>query len=95
MLRAAVRQSQQESLPQPERKAPWQDVFRSFGRGGRKIPGPAGAGACFTMLRATAAASRFREADQHVGEYEGLLLGLKHARELGYRRSKSRRFRSS
>src|SRR5207245_2450231 len=54
----------------------------------RGNPGPAGAGAVLTDAAGNVIARLGRylgKQTNNVAEYEGLLLGLKHARELGYR----------
>ena len=90
MLRAAARQLQQEKLPPPERKAPVAGrTVRVYSDGAaRGNPGPAGAGAVLTDAAGNVIARLGRylgKQTNNVAEYEGLLLGLKHARELGYR----------
>ena len=90
LLRGAARQLQQEKLPLPEAKV------RGAGRAirvhsdgaARGNPGPAGAGAVLTDSAGNVIARLGRylgRQTNNVAEYEGLLLGLKHARELGYR----------
>jgi ribonuclease HI len=90
MLRASARQLQQEKLPPPERKAPEAGrTVRVYSDGAaRGNPGPAGAGAVLTDAAGNVIARLGRylgKQTNNVAEYEGLLLGLKHARELGYR----------
>ena len=64
-------------------------VVRVFSDGAaRGNPGPAGAGAVLIDAsgRVLARLGRFLgRQTNNVAEYEGLLLGLKHARDLGYR----------
>ena len=90
LLRGAARQLQQEKLPLAEAKAPAAGrVIRVYSDGAaRGNPGPAGAGAVLTDSAGNVIARLGRylgRQTNNVAEYEGLLLGLKHARELGYR----------
>ncbi len=90
LLRGAARQLQQEKLPFPEAKAPAAGgSIRVYSDGAaRGNPGPAGAGAVLTDSAGNVIARLGRylgRQTNNVAEYEGLLLGLKHARELGYR----------
>ena len=90
LLRGAARQLQQEKLPLPEAKAPGAGrAIRVHSDGAaRGNPGPAGAGAVLTDSAGNVIARLGRylgRQTNNVAEYEGLLLGLKHARELGYR----------
>jgi len=90
LLRGAARQLQQEKLPLPEGKAPAAGrAIRVYSDGAaRGNPGPAGAGAVLTDSAGNVIARLGRylgRQTNNVAEYEGLLLGLKHARELGYR----------
>ena len=90
LLRGAARQLQQEKLPLPEPKAPVPGrAVRVFSDGAaRGNPGPAGAGAVLTDTSGNVIARLGRYLGRQtnsVAEYEGLLLGLKHARELGFR----------
>jgi ribonuclease HI len=90
LLRGAARQLQQERLPLPEAKAPAAArSIRVYSDGAaRGNPGPAGAGAVLTDSAGNVIARLGRylgRQTNNVAEYEGLLLGLKHARELGYR----------
>jgi ribonuclease HI len=90
LLRGAARQLQQEKLPLPETGAPVPGrIVRVYSDGAaRGNPGPAGAGAVLTDSAGNVIARLGRflgKQTNNVAEYEGLLLGLKHARELGYR----------
>ena len=90
LLRGTARQLQQENLPLPEAKAPGAGrAIRVYSDGAaRGNPGPAGAGAVLTDSAGNVIARLGRylgRQTNNVAEYEGLLLGLKHARELGYR----------
>ena len=90
LLRGTARQLQQEKLPLAESKAPGSGrVVRVFSDGAaRGNPGPAGAGAVLTDASGNVIARLGRylgRQTNNVAEYEGLLLGLKHARELGFR----------
>jgi ribonuclease HI len=90
LLRGAARQLQQEKLPFAEAKAPAAGrLIRVYSDGAaRGNPGPAGAGAVLTDSAGNVIARLGRylgKQTNNVAEYEGLLLGLKHARELGYR----------
>jgi ribonuclease HI len=90
LLRGAARQLQQEKLPLPETSAPVPGrIVRVYSDGAaRGNPGPAGAGAVLTDSAGNVIARLGRflgKQTNNVAEYEGLLLGLKHARELGYR----------
>jgi len=90
LLRGAARQLQQEKLPLPEAKVPGAGrAIRVYSDGAaRGNPGPAGAGAVLTDSAGNVIARLGRylgRQTNNVAEYEGLLLGLKHARELGYR----------
>ena len=90
LLRGAARQLQHEKLPLPEAKAPGAGrAIRVYSDGAaRGNPGPAGAGAVLTDSAGNVIARLGRylgRQTNNVAEYEGLLLGLKHARELGYR----------
>ena len=90
LLRGTARQLQQEKLPLPEAKAPGAGrAIRVYSDGAaRGNPGPAGAGAVLTDSAGNVIARLGRylgRQTNNVAEYEGLLLGLKHARELGYR----------
>lgn len=94
LLRGAALQLQQEK-PQPSAPpkqkptAAGARVVRVYSDGAaRGNPGPAGAGA--VLIDATGAViarlGRYLGTKtNNVAEYEGLLLGLKHAQELGYR----------
>jgi ribonuclease HI len=90
LLRGAARQLQQEKLPLRERKRPSAGhaiIVYSDGAA-RGNPGPAGAGAVLVDPAGTVVARLGRylgKQTNNVAEYEGLLLGLKHANELGYR----------
>jgi ribonuclease HI len=91
LLRGAALQLQQEKLPLAEpakTPAPGRAV-RVFSDGAaRGNPGPAGAGAVLTDASGAVIARLGRflgNKTNNVAEYEGLLLGLKHARDLGYR----------
>jgi len=87
LLRGAARQLQQENLPLREKGAG--RTVRVYSDGAaRGNPGPAGAGAVLTDAAGNVIARLGRylgKQTNNVAEYEGLLLGLKHARELGYR----------
>jgi ribonuclease HI len=91
LLRGAALQLQQEKLPlpEPQKNAAGERAVRIYSDGAaRGNPGPAGAGA--VLIDATGAVmarlGRFLGTrTNNVAEYEGLLLGLKHARDLGYR----------
>ena len=92
LLRGAALQLQQQELPLPEppaRPAPAGRVVRVYSDGAaRGNPGPAGAGAVLTDATGAVIARLGRflgNRTNNVAEYEGLLLGLKHARDLGYR----------
>jgi len=90
LLRGAARQLQQEKLQLPEPKAPAAArAVRVYSDGAaRGNPGPAGAGAVLTDSAGEVIARLGRylgRQTNNVAEYEGLLLGLKHARDLGYR----------
>jgi ribonuclease HI len=87
LLRGAARQLQQENLPLREKGSG--RTVRVYSDGAaRGNPGPAGAGAVLTDAAGNVIARLGRylgKQTNNVAEYEGLLLGLKHARELGYR----------
>jgi ribonuclease HI len=87
LLRGAARQLQQENLPLREKGSG--RTVRVYSDGAaRGNPGPAGAGAVLTDAAGNVIARLGRylgRQTNNVAEYEGLLLGLKHARELGYR----------
>lgn len=93
LLRGAAQKLQQEKPPLEQRKpsatAPAGNVVRIFSDGAaRGNPGPAGAGAVLVDAAGNVLARLGRylgRQTNNVAEYEGLLLGLKHARELGYR----------
>jgi len=90
LLRGAARQLQQEKLPLREKSAagPGRTVRVYSDGAARGNPGPAGAGAVLTDAAGNVIARLGRylgKQTNNVAEYEGLLLGLKHARELGYR----------
>jgi len=91
LLRGAALQLQQQELPltEPPRPAPSGRLVRVYSDGAaRGNPGPAGAGAVLTDANGAVIAQLGRylgTRTNNVAEYEGLLLGLKHARELGYR----------
>ncbi len=92
LLRGAARQLQQQELPlsEPPRPAPASGrTVRVYSDGAaRGNPGPAGAGAVLTDPNGAVVARLGRflgNRTNNVAEYEGLLLGLKHARDLGYR----------
>ncbi len=91
LLRGTAQKLQQEKLPLEERKpaAATANVVRVFSDGAaRGNPGPAGAGAVLTDSAGNVVARLGRylgTQTNNVAEYEGLLLGLKHAQELGYR----------
>jgi ribonuclease HI len=92
LLRGAALQLKQEKLPLAEpqkRGAPNGRAVRVYSDGAaRGNPGPAGAGAVLTDASGAVIARLGRylgTRTNNVAEYEGLLLGLKHAQELGYR----------
>ena len=90
LLRGAARQLQQEKLPLREKSAagPGRTVRVYSDGAARGNPGPAGAGAVLSDAAGNVIARLGRylgKQTNNVAEYEGLLLGLKHARELGYR----------
>jgi len=90
LLRGAAGQLQQEKLPLREKSAagPRRTVRVYSDGAARGNPGPAGAGAVLTDAAGNVIARLGRylgKQTNNVAEYEGLLLGLKHARELGYR----------
>jgi ribonuclease HI len=99
LLRGAAQKLAREKVPPPqgelrlaERKsgvaAPGR-VVRVFSDGAaRGNPGPAGAGAVLTDISGKVLARLGRylgRQTNNVAEYEGLLLGLQHAQQLGYR----------
>jgi ribonuclease HI len=94
LLRGAALQLQQEKLPlaeaqKPKPVVPADQVVRVYSDGAaRGNPGPAGAGAVLIDANGAVIARLGRylgTKTNNVAEYEGLLLGLKHAQELGYR----------
>jgi ribonuclease HI len=90
LLRGTALQLQQEKLPLPEATAPSAGrAVRVYSDGAaRGNPGPAGAGAVLTDAAGNVIARLGRylgRQTNNVAEYEGLLLGLKQARELGFR----------
>ena len=91
LLRGAALQLQQEKLPlaEPAKAHSPGRAVRVFSDGAaRGNPGPAGAGAVLTDASGAVIARLGRflgNKTNNVAEYEGLLLGLKHARDLGYR----------
>ena len=92
LLRGAALQLQQGKLPlsaPPPKAQASARVVRVYSDGAaRGNPGPAGAGAVLTDAGGAVVARLGRflgEKTNNVAEYEGLLLGLKHARDLGYR----------
>jgi ribonuclease HI len=90
LLRGAARQLQQKEPPGAESKAPASGrTVRVYSDGAaRGNPGPAGAGAVLIDAGGNVIARLGRylgRQTNNVAEYEGLLLGLKHARELGFR----------
>src|SRR5438105_15945083 len=91
MLRVAARQLQQEKLPPPERKAPVAGrTVRVYSDGAaRGNAGPGGAGAVLTDAAGNVIARVGRylaKQTNNVAEYEALLLVLKDACELVYRK---------
>jgi len=89
LLRGAARQLQQER-PAPEaKKAPPAHAVIVYSDGAaRGNPGPAGAGAVLVDPAGNVVARLGRflgKQTNNFAEYQGLLLGLKHAKELGYR----------
>ncbi|HTO96793.1 MAG TPA: ribonuclease HI family protein, partial [Myxococcales bacterium] len=91
LLRGAALQLQQEKLPlaePPKAPAAGRTVMVYSDGAARGNPGPAGAGAVLTDAGGAVIARLGRflgHQTNNVAEYEGLLLGLEHARELGYR----------
>jgi ribonuclease HI len=90
LLRAAAGRLQREKSPPAERKAPLpgRTLLVYSDGAARGNPGPAGAGAVLTDAAGNVIARLGRylgKQTNNVAEYEGLLLGLKHAKELGYR----------
>ena len=91
LLRGAARQLQQEApaMPSPPREAPKGRIVRIYSDGAaRGNPGPAGAGAVLTDPdgKVIARLGRFLgKQTNNVAEYQGLILGLSHARQLGFR----------
>ena len=90
LLRGAAQQLQQEKPPAPEKKAPASGrTVRVYSDGAaRGNPGPAGAGAVLVDAAGNVIARLGRylgKQTNNVAEYQGLLLGLKHAQELGFR----------
>jgi ribonuclease HI len=93
LLRGAALQLQQQELPlsgpPPSKPEPAGRLVRVYSDGAaRGNPGPAGAGAVLTDAGGAVIAQLGRflgTRTNNVAEYEGLLLGLKHARDLGYR----------
>ena len=89
LLRGAARQLQQQGPPPEPKKAPPAHAVIVYSDGAaRGNPGPAGAGAVLTDSAGNVIARLGRylgRQTNNVAEYEGLLLGLNHARELGYR----------
>ena len=89
LLRGTARQLQQEKLPLQEARPSAGRAVRVYSDGAaRGNPGPAGAGAVLTDISGNVIARLGRylgRQTNNVAEYEGLLLGLKHARELGFR----------
>ena len=89
LLRGTARQLQQEKLPLQEARPSAGRAVRVYSDGAaRGNPGPAGAGAVLTDTSGNVIARLGRylgRQTNNVAEYEGLLLGLKHARELGFR----------
>lgn len=93
---AAAKLAQEKTPAAPAPAAP--SASTSAGKAGRAIvysdgaargnPGPAGAGAVITDSRGTVLARLGRflgRQTNNVAEYQGLLLGLRHAKELGVR----------
>jgi ribonuclease HI len=97
LLRGAAQKLSREKVPAPQEElrlaARGSDsagkVVRVFSDGAaRGNPGPAGAGAVLTDTsgRVLARLGRYLgRQTNNVAEYQGLLLGLQHAQELGYR----------
>ena len=91
LLRGAARQLQQEPPPMstPPKEVPQGRVVRVFSDGAaRGNPGPAGAGAVLTDTAGNVVARLGRflgKQTNNVAEYQGLILGLSHARQLGFR----------
>jgi ribonuclease HI len=99
LLRGAAQKLAREKVPAPQdafrlpaRKSdavPDGKVVRVFSDGAaRGNPGPAGAGAVLTDTSGKVLARLGRylgRQTNNVAEYQGLLLGLQHAQELGYR----------
>ena len=91
LLRGAARQLQQEAAPVPlaPKEAVSGRVVRVYSDGAaRGNPGPAGAGAVLTDADGNVIARLGRflgKQTNNVAEYQGLILGLAHALQLGYR----------
>jgi ribonuclease HI len=90
LLRGAALQLRQEKLPlETPRKSGSHRLLRVFSDGAaRGNPGPAGAGAVVTTPDGKVLARRGRflgKTTNNVAEYEGLILGLQAAQELGAR----------
>jgi ribonuclease HI len=98
LLRGAAQKLAREKVPAPQKElrlpagksdAAAGKVVRVFSDGAaRGNPGPAGAGAVLvdTSGRVLARLGRYLgRQTNNVAEYQGLLLGLQHAQELGYR----------
>jgi ribonuclease HI len=101
LLRGAARQLQQEKAGGPPQRVPMRAdgpaakdavpgrTVRVYSDGAaRGNPGPAGAGAVLTDLDGNVIARLGRflgKQTNNVAEYHGLILGLTHARQLGFR----------
>ena len=88
LLRGAARQLQQEKPPERKKAAPAHSVIVYSDGAARGNPGPAGAGAVLVDHAGNVVARLGRflgKQTNNFAEYQGLLLGLKHAKELGYR----------
>jgi ribonuclease HI len=90
LLRGAARQLQQERpAAPPRREGPSGRSVLLFSDGAaRGNPGPAGAGAVLTDADGNVIARLGRylgRQTNNVAEYQGLILGLEHARQLGFR----------
>ncbi len=90
LLRGAARQLRNEQPAVPPRKEVRLDrAVRVYSDGAaRGNPGPAGAGAVLTDAEGNVIARLGRylgRQTNNVAEYQGLILGLEHARQLGFR----------
>jgi len=89
LLRGTARHLQQEPPAPPRKEAPPGRSVRVYSDGAaRGNPGPAGAGAVLTDAAGNVIARLGRylgRQTNNVAEYQGLILGLEHARQLGFR----------